>query len=164
MKVFDKVFVVTGAGAGIGRHLVLNLLSKGARVAGVDINEAGLAETIKEASTTKEKLSTHVIDLSDHEQVEQLPKAVLDYHGQIDGIINNAGMIQPFVPVHELDYQKIRQVMDVNFYGTLYMTKVFCRTFWNDQQPILLMYRVWGALFLYQVNLFMGHQKQLLSL
>ncbi|HWJ79609.1 MAG TPA: SDR family NAD(P)-dependent oxidoreductase, partial [Niallia sp.] len=47
MKVSDKVLVVTGAGGGIGRELVLNLLSKGASVAAVDISKEALEETVK---------------------------------------------------------------------------------------------------------------------
>jgi short-subunit dehydrogenase len=46
-------------------------------------------------------------------------------HGCIDGIINNAGVLQPFVSVNHLDYEHIERVMDVNFYGTLYMCKSF---------------------------------------
>ena len=45
MKVKGKVIVVTGAGSGIGRELALLLLSKGARVAGIDLNATSLAET-----------------------------------------------------------------------------------------------------------------------
>ena len=47
MKVHAKVIVVTGAGSGIGRELVLHLLSKGAAVAGVDLNQTSLGETAK---------------------------------------------------------------------------------------------------------------------
>ena len=50
MKVENKVMVVTGAGSGIGRELVLLLLSKGARVAGVDLNPKSLDETADLAS------------------------------------------------------------------------------------------------------------------
>lgn len=125
MKVLDKVVVVTGAGGGIGRELVLNLLSKGARVAAVDINRNALEETINQAGEKKNKLSTHIVNLTVREVVEALPEEVIAHHGQVDGIINNAGIIQPFVHVNDLDMDKIKQVMDINFYGTLYMTKTF---------------------------------------
>ncbi|RCW76996.1 SDR family NAD(P)-dependent oxidoreductase [Saliterribacillus persicus] len=125
MKVLDKVIVVTGAGGGIGRELVLNLLSKGARVAAVDINETALEETVKHAGEKREKLSTHIVNLTDREAVEALPEQVIDYHGAVDGILNNAGIIHDFVDINDLDYDKINLVMDINFYGTLYMTKSF---------------------------------------
>lgn len=45
MKVQNKVIVVTGGGSGMGRELVLNLLSKGAKVIALDINKTALEET-----------------------------------------------------------------------------------------------------------------------
>ena len=47
MQINTKVFVVTGGGSGIGRQVVLGLVKRGARVAAVDLNEAGLAETAR---------------------------------------------------------------------------------------------------------------------
>ncbi|WP_310829657.1 SDR family NAD(P)-dependent oxidoreductase [Paenibacillus pedocola] len=125
MKVADKVIVVTGAGGGIGRELVLNLLSKGARVAAVDISKEALEETRNQSGDAGGRLSAHIVNLTDCEAVESLPEQVINHHGTVDGIINNAGIIHPFVPVNELGYHKIKQVMDINFYGTLFMVKAF---------------------------------------
>lgn len=125
MKVQNKVIVVTGGGSGIGRELVLQLLSKDARVAAVDINEGSLQETLELAGTKKDKLSTHIANIAEKAAVEKLPEQVIAAHGSVDGVINNAGIIQPFVRVGELDYAVIERVMNVNFYGTLYMTKAF---------------------------------------
>jgi short-subunit dehydrogenase len=125
MRVQNKVIVVTGGGNGMGRELVLNLLSKGASVAAVDINESALLETVELAGNKKDKVSTHLVNISDREAVTALPDQVISRHGAVDGLINNAGIIQPFVRVNDLDYAAIERVMNVNFYGTLYMTKAF---------------------------------------
>lgn len=125
MKVQSKVMVVTGGGNGIGRELVLTLLSRGARVAAVDIDEAALQETVGLAASHKDRLSTHVVNITDRAAVAALPERVIAEHGAVDGIINNAGIIQPFVRVNELEYDAIERVMNVNFFGTLYMTKAF---------------------------------------
>jgi NAD(P)-dependent dehydrogenase (short-subunit alcohol dehydrogenase family) len=125
MKVQNKVIVVTGGGSGIGRELVLNLLSKGAKVAAVDINESTLRETTELAGEWKKNLSTHVLSVADKDAVEALPAQVIAKHGAVDGIINNAGIIQPFVRLIDLDYSAIQRVLDVNLYGTLYMVKAF---------------------------------------
>jgi short-subunit dehydrogenase len=125
MKVDNKIIVVTGGGNGMGRELVLNLLSRGARVAAVDINEAMLKETVELAGEKKDRLSTHILNIANRDAVEALPEQVIARHGTVDGVINNAGIIQPFVKVNELDYAAIEKVMNVNFYGTLYMTKTF---------------------------------------
>jgi len=125
VKVANKVIVVTGAGSGMGRALVLNLLKKDARVAAVDLNENTLQETVKLAGQYQDKISAHVVNVSDRKAVEALPDAVIKAHGSVDGIINNAGIIQPFVRLNDLQYEAIERVLNVNFFGVLYMTKAF---------------------------------------
>ncbi|GAA0473530.1 hypothetical protein IRB23M11_08590 [Alkalibacterium sp. m-11] len=125
MKVNGKTIVVTGGGAGMGRELVLELAKRGARVAAVDINKEAVQETARLAPESKEKISTHVVNITEREAIEKLVDEVKEFHGTVDGIINNAGIIQPFIDVNDLGYDKIEQVMNVNFYGTLYMVKSF---------------------------------------
>lgn len=124
MKVQDKVWVVTGGGSGIGRELVLQLLERRARVAAVDVREDGLRATAGLAGLT-DRLSTHVVDITDRERTEALVDEVLAHHGAVDGLVNNAGIIQPFVPVQELSYEAIDRVLSVNLMGTVYMVKSF---------------------------------------
>lgn len=124
MKFENRVVVVTGAGAGIGRELVLVLLSRGANVAAVDVSRKGLEKTASKAATD-ERLSVHVLDVTDRPGVEALPDQVVERHGTVDALINNAGIIQPFVKIEDLDYEDIDRVIDVNLYGTIYMTKAF---------------------------------------
>lgn len=125
MQINGKVFVVTGGGSGIGRALVLALLEGGARVAALDIHEDALKETVALTGDKGDRVSIHVVNVTDRAKVEALPAAVIQQHGSVDGLINNAGIIQPFVPVKDLDYPDIERVMNVNFYGQLYMIKAF---------------------------------------
>ena len=125
MKVQNKVIVVTGGGSGMGRALVLNLLSKGATVVAIDINESTLQETVELAGNKKDSLTSFVVDITNKASVAELLNNTLAKHDCIDGIINNAGIIQPFIKVNDLSYEAIERVMNVNFYGTLYMTKTF---------------------------------------
>ena len=124
MKIPNKTFVVTGGGNGIGRELVLNLVRSGARVAAVDINEAFL-ETTAKLSDNRGNISLHAVDITDRKAVEALPEQVIAAHGSVDGLINNAGIIQPFVKVSELTWSQIDKVLNVNLNGLLNMTKVF---------------------------------------
>lgn len=125
MRTENKVIVVTGGGNGIGRELVLQLVEKGSRVAAVDINQQGLEETVKLAGVKQDQISIHVVNIMDREAVEALPEAVIKKHGTVDGLINCAGIIQRFVRVNDLDYNDIDRVLNVNLYGTIYMTKAF---------------------------------------
>lgn len=125
MRIQGKVFVVTGGGNGIGREVVLALVAKGARVASLDMNEVGLKETAALAGAGADKISSHVVNLTDRAAVEALPEVVLAAHGSVDGVINVAGIIQKFVQVKDLSFAEIERVMNVNFYGPLNVTKVF---------------------------------------
>ncbi len=125
MRVENKVFVVTGGGNGIGRELVLDLVRRGARVAAVDIDDAALKETVKSAGDLGSRISTHVVDITDRKAVAALPAAVQKVHGSVDGLINNAGIIQPFVRMNDLTFDQMDRVMNVNFNGVLNMTKTF---------------------------------------
>jgi short-subunit dehydrogenase len=50
---------------------------------------------------------------------------VIAAHGVVDGLINVAGIIRPFVKLNELDYDVIQRVINVNLYGTIHMVKAF---------------------------------------
>jgi short-subunit dehydrogenase len=125
MKVAGKTFVVTGGGNGMGRELTLLLLKKGARVAAVDINQATLKETEALAGENQGRLSTHVVNITDRAAVAALPEAVITAHGAVDGIINNAGIIQRFVKISELEFSDMERVINVNFWGMVNVTKAF---------------------------------------
>lgn len=124
MEVSGKVVVVTGAASGIGRALVEALLAKGARVAAVDLKVEALEELVARINAG-ERLSTHELDITDRAAVRALPAEVVAHHGAVDGVINNAGIIQPFDRVHELSDEVIERTMDVNFFGTVWMVRAF---------------------------------------
>lgn len=123
MELKDKVFVVTGAGSGMGRQLCIQLVEKGAEVAMIDLNEKTLKET--ENLIGSARVSTHVLNVTDKENVDKLPESIISKHGVVDAIINNAGIIQPFIRIKDLDFDVIDRIFDVNLKGTLYMTKAF---------------------------------------
>lgn len=125
MKVKGKVVLITGAGSGMGRQLALELVRRGAKVALVDFRKETLAETAKLVSDLGGVCSTHVLDVTDSKAVKAVPAAVKKALGEPDAIINNAGIIQPFVKVNDLKIEDAMHVMNVNFTGPLTLTKAF---------------------------------------
>lgn len=125
MNVRDKVVVVTGAGNGIGRELALLLLAKGACVAGVDLNPVTLEETSRLASGSEGDFAPFVVDVTNRIAVMALPEKVVTRFGGVDVLINNAGIIHSFTRLNDLDYPAIERVINVNLFGTVYMTKAF---------------------------------------
>lgn len=125
MKIRDKVFVVTGGANGMGRHVALSLVDKGARVAAVDVDEAGLKETVALGGPRSGKISTHVLDVVDRSATRALPDAVVAAHGAVDGLVNVAGIIHRFARLNELEFDEIERVLNINLYGVLNVTKAF---------------------------------------
>jgi short-subunit dehydrogenase len=123
MKLVNKVFVVTGAGGGIGSELAYGLLQRGAKVVAVDLNKENLELFKKQVNNNN--LVTHALDITDKKAVGELPDKVKETFDSVEGLINCAGIIQPFVKVNDLDDDAVEKVMSVNFYGTYYMTKAF---------------------------------------
>jgi short-subunit dehydrogenase len=124
MELANKTFVVTGGGNGIGREVVLELLRRQARAAAVDIRDESLTETAERADAG-DRLATFAVDITDRSAVGELPGKMIAAHGAVDGLINVAGIIQPFVKLNELEYEVIERVINVNLYGTINMVKAF---------------------------------------
>ena len=125
MRLADKIFVVTGAGGGVGRELSLQLLAKGASVAGADLNAAALAETASAAERHGSRFEPFVLDITSQSEVAAFPARVDARFGAADGLINNAGIIQPFTKLDSLEEPTIDRVISVNFLGTLSMLRAF---------------------------------------
>lgn len=122
VNVKEKVFVITGAGGGVGSELARMLISKGAKIAAIDYREESLAKLVQIAGSSVE---TFLIDITDPGSINSLPQAVIKKLGQVDGIINNAGIIQPFKKINELSIEEAARVMAVNFTGSFLMIKAF---------------------------------------
>ena len=131
MQIAQKTIVVTGAGSGIGRELSIQLLQKGAKIAGLDIDADTLNETQQLAGVGDERFKAFQVDISDKERVETLAINIVQHFGSVDGLINNAGIIQPFKKVNELSYEAIDRVWKVNVNGTLFLTKALLPHFLN---------------------------------
>jgi len=125
MRLDGKVIVVTGAGSGMGREITLELVRRRAKVALVDFRKETLAETTALVKTLNGACSEHLLDVSDAKAVQALPAAVTKSLGPVDALVNNAGIIQPFVKVNDLSMEDAHHVMNVNFTGPLMLIKAF---------------------------------------
>lgn len=122
MKLNDAVVLVTGAGSGMGREMTLELIRRGAKVAAVDMHQSTLEETARLAGSG---VSIFVLDVTDRDVVAALPQKIAQSLGPVDVLINNAGIIQPFIPIKDLTLEQAEKVMNVNFYGPFAMIKAF---------------------------------------
>ena len=116
----DKVVVITGGSDGIGKALVELYLNKGAKVATCARNYQKLYQL--QSANTGKPLFIHATDVSKEIDCKGFIEAVIKEFGTIDILINNAGVSMRAL-VQDVDFETIRRVMDINFWGTVYCTK-----------------------------------------
>ena len=132
MELKNKNVIVTGAASGVGKELTKQLLAKGCKVAGVDINQENLNKLKEELHNAN--LKTYVVDMGSKESIYAFEKAYHEDYHDVDVIINNAGIIQPFIKAGELDDATINKVMNVNFFGPVNLIKVFYNDLIKDRK------------------------------
>jgi len=125
MDIAGKVFVVTGAGNGMGREVALELLRRGGKVAGLDIKPEWLEETAALAGSNISSFVSFALDITDRKAVAALPAKVEKSLGSADSVVNVAGIIQPFVRVNDVPLEAIDRVIDVNLHGPIHLIKAF---------------------------------------
>ncbi len=124
-----SVVAITGAGSGIGRALAQDLSSRGANLSLADVDSDGLAETVllieaDSTSAVKTKVTATVLDVSDRDAVEAWAAQVVEEHGKVNMIINNAGVALS-ATVEAMSYEDFEWLMNINFWGVVYGTKAF---------------------------------------
>lgn len=132
MEIKNQNVIVTGAASGVGKELTRQLLNKGANVAAIDVNEGNL--NILKEELKSDRLKTYVVDMGDNESIKEFRKDYKKDYSDVDIVINNAGIIQPFVDVEHLDDKTINKVMNVNFFGPVNLIRYFMEDLTKDKK------------------------------
>lgn len=125
MEINNKKIILTGAADGIGKELVKKFVSAGSTVYGLDINEEKLNDLKKELNT--DLFIPFKIDVSKEENLIKFKKEFMEKYGHVDILINNAGIVQPFVSVDELTNETINRVMNINLFGPINLCRLFIK-------------------------------------
>lgn len=145
MKLEGKVALVTGAGSGIGREIVRLFAAEGARIVAADIVASGLDSLAQELGTAS--LKTVTGDVSVRADAERTVETALDAFGTLDIVINNAGIMDDFVPVADLDDSLWRKVMGVNVDGPMFICRKALQTMLPQERGVIVNVASVGGLF-----------------
>ncbi|MEA2042139.1 MAG: SDR family oxidoreductase [Bacteroidota bacterium] len=119
----QKIVLITGGAAGIGRIMSRLMLERKAKVIIWDINQKAIDETCSEFSQTG-NIWGYRVDVSDYEQVKAAAALVKEKYGAVDVLINNAGIVTGKY-FHEYTTEDITRTMDINANAPMLVTKEF---------------------------------------
>jgi citronellol/citronellal dehydrogenase len=117
----DSVCVVSGAGTGLGREAALELARLGATVVGCGRRPEPLSETVAAAEALPGLVESEAMDIRDEEAVDRFFDGLLERHGKLDVLVNNAGG-QFLSPAEAITPKGFRTVIELNVLGTWLMT------------------------------------------
>jgi len=120
-KLQNKVVVITGATAGLGRATAIAYAEKGAKVMLLARGKEGLAATMTDISHIKGIAKAYSVDVSNSTEVKNVIDEITDEFGGIDILINNA-MCSVFAPVEKIHPDEFKRVTEVVYLGQVYTT------------------------------------------
>lgn len=118
---FDGATVlITGAAGGLGRGAAKGFAAEGARLVLSDIDEKALAEL---ASSLQAETAILAGNIADEKLSEDLVRLAAEKFGRLDIAINNAGIVQSFVRLPQVDSDEARRVLEIDLLGVFYAMK-----------------------------------------
>jgi NAD(P)-dependent dehydrogenase (short-subunit alcohol dehydrogenase family) len=122
MKLTDKVVVLTGAASGIGRSTALLFAQEGAVQFLVDIDEAGLRETLEQVSVGKERTHLLKADVSKESEIREAIHSVIQKENRLDVLVCNAGVVRVGL-IEDFPDEDYDLLINVNVKGTQFTCK-----------------------------------------
>lgn len=118
----NKVVLITGGSSGIGKALAFQFGKEGAKIAITGRNENNLNQVVSQLNAAGISALGIVADAASENDSFKVVEKVISTFGQLDVLINNAGISMRAL-FNDCDVKVLKEVMDINFYGTVYATK-----------------------------------------
>lgn len=117
-----QVVLVVGAASGIGRAAAQLIASRSATVVIADLDKAGLTSLQAELGLSEKQVKS--VDLSNQASIQSLIDSVISDHGQIDALVNTAGIVGPTnTKLEDLDWAAFEKTVAINLFGTIWLTQ-----------------------------------------
>lgn len=114
MRLQNKVAIITGAASGMGKAEALRFASEGAKVIVGDLNMEGAEAVVAEIKENNGEALAVKVNVTEQADLENMVKAAMDHYGQIDVVINNAGIFDKYTNSLETTEQQWDLIFDIN--------------------------------------------------
>lgn len=128
----DRVVIVTGAGAGLGREHALQFAARGAKVVANDVTDGTIDDLVSEIKTSGGEAVASIGSVADDDYAAQVVEDALTAFGGVDVVVNNAGIVRDSA-FHKMSAEEFDAVMAVHLRGTVNVTKS-CWSHFREQQ------------------------------
>ena len=117
-----QVVLVVGAASGIGRAAAQLIASRSATVVIADLDKTGLTSLQAELGLSEKQVKS--VDLSNQASIQSLIDSVISDYGQIDALVNTAGIVGPTnTKLEDLDWAAFEKTVAINLFGTIWLTQ-----------------------------------------
>jgi 3-oxoacyl-[acyl-carrier protein] reductase len=117
-----QVVLLVGAASGIGRSAAELILSRGATIVIADLDQAGLSSLQSDLGINANQVKA--VDMSDQKSIQALVANVISEHGQIDAVVNTAGIVGPTnTKLEDVDWAIFEKTVTINLFGTIWLTQ-----------------------------------------
>lgn len=123
MRFKDKSVVVTGASSGMGRQMAKDFAKEGAVVVAVARRAEKLKELAEECKDFEGRIVVYPADLTDMDKVKGMLNKAIEETGKLDVLINNAGIMDDFIPLGDLERDFWDRVMEINLNAPVFAMK-----------------------------------------
>ncbi len=117
MRLKDKVAIITGSARGIGQATALKFAREGARVVVCDLDRKGVDAVVAEITSEQGQAIGFTVNVTDKASITAMVQGVMDRHGRIDVLVNNAGIVDDAM-FRKMTDDQFERVIDINLKGT----------------------------------------------
>ncbi len=119
MKLKNKIAIVTGAGSGMGKAIADLFTKEGAKVVVADIDIASLDKVVANIKTAGGTVTAVVANVAKEQDIQNMIDTAVSTYGTLDVLVNNAGIMDNFVPAAEVTDELWEKVFSVNVTGPM---------------------------------------------
>lgn len=137
MRLKDKVSIITGSARGIGRATAIKFAKEGAKVIVCDLDNEEVDDAVSEVSRHGAPALGFVVDVTDRASIDQMVRTVVEKHGRIDTLVNNAGIVAD-AQVKNMSDAQFDRVIDINLKGTYNCTRAVVDVMLEQKSGVIL--------------------------
>jgi NAD(P)-dependent dehydrogenase (short-subunit alcohol dehydrogenase family) len=123
-KLENKTAIITGAASGMGKEMALLFASEGAKVVVADLKQEAIDEVVKAIHEAGGKAIGVVCNVAKEDDIKVMFTTTQEKFETLDVLVNNAGVMDNFEPVHEVSDDQWQRIMSINLNGPFYACRL----------------------------------------